>query len=107
MNIARVRVNGESSMAFLDNGTEINTIMPEYIEKPFARCHTYLRPCGWMSHLHGSGKCPHMTNWLCQVDGVQGYDEDQIALVIPDLCNFTAWVPVILGTPTIGCIMNV
>ena len=34
-----------------------------------------------------------------QVDGVQGHDEDQIALVIPDLSNFMAWVPMILGTP--------
>ena len=37
---------------------------------------------------------------------VQGYDEDQIALVIPDLSNFVAWVPIILGTPTISCIIN-
>ena len=42
-----------------------------------------------------------------QVEGVQGYDEDQIALVIPDLSNFVAWVPMILGTPTISCIVNV
>ena len=41
-----------------------------------------------------------------QVDGVQCYDEDQIALVILDLSNFMAWVPVILGTPMISCIMN-
>ena len=44
--------------------------------------------------------------WV-QVDGVQGYDEDQIALVIWDLSNFVAWVPVILGTPTIRHILNV
>ena len=44
--------------------------------------------------------------WV-QVDGVQGYDEDQIALVIPDLSNFVVWVPVILGTPTISYIINV
>ena len=37
--------------------------------------------------------------WV-QVDGVQGYDEDQIALVILDSSNFTAVVPMILGTPT-------
>ena len=43
--------------------------------------------------------------WV-QVDGVQGYGEDQIALVIPDLSNFVAWVPMILGTPTISHIMN-
>ena len=42
-----------------------------------------------------------------QVDGVQGYDEDQIALVIPDLSNFVVRVPVILGTPTISHIVNV
>ena len=44
--------------------------------------------------------------WV-QVDGVQGYDKDQIALVIPDLSDFAAWVPVILGTPMISHVMNV
>ena len=41
------------------------------------------------------------------MDGVQGYDEDQIALVVPDLSNFMAGIPVILGAPTISCIINV
>ena len=31
-NVARVRVNGESCMAFLDNGMQINTIMARYVE---------------------------------------------------------------------------
>ena len=44
--------------------------------------------------------------WV-QVDGVQGYDKDQTALVIPDLSNFVAWVPIILGTPMISHIINV
>ena len=42
-----------------------------------------------------------------QVDGVQGYDEDQIALVIPDLSNFAVQIPVIFGTPTISWVINV
>ena len=42
-----------------------------------------------------------------QVDGVWGYDEDQIALVIPDFSNFATRVPIILGMPTIGCVVNV
>ena len=42
-----------------------------------------------------------------QVDGVQGYDEDQIALVVLDESKFVEWIPVILGTPTISCIVNV
>ena len=41
------------------------------------------------------------------MDGVQGYNEDQIALVVPDLLNFAEWIPVILGTPTISHIVNV
>ena len=41
------------------------------------------------------------------MDGVQGYDEDQIALVIPDLSNFVAWVPIILEAPTISHVVNV
>ena len=44
--------------------------------------------------------------WV-QVDGVQGYDVDQIALVILDLSNFAAWIPVIWGTPTISWVVNV
>ena len=44
--------------------------------------------------------------WV-QVDGVQGYDKDKIALVILDLSNFAVRVPVILGTPTISCVVNV
>ena len=42
-----------------------------------------------------------------QVDGVQGYDEDQIALVIPDFSNVATRAPIILGTPTIGQVVNV
>ena len=48
----------------------------------------------------------YVTVWV-QVDGVQGYDEDQIALVVPDLSNLMAQVPVIVGTPTVGHIVNV
>ena len=54
----------------------------------------YIRPLGYF------------IIWV-QVDGVQGYDKDQIALVIPDLSNFAAQIPVIFGTPTISCIINV
>ena len=37
-----------------------------------------------------------------QVDGVWGYNEDQIALLIPDFSNFVARVPIILEMPTIS-----
>ena len=44
--------------------------------------------------------------WV-QVDRVQGYDEDQIALVIPDELKFVEWIPIILGTSTISHVVNV
>ena len=46
-----------------------------------------------------------MVIWV-QVDGVQGYNEDQIALVILDFSNFATRVPIILGTPTIDRVVN-
>ena len=42
-----------------------------------------------------------------QVEGVWGYDEDQVALVILDYIGFGSWVTVTLGTPTINWIINV
>ena len=42
-----------------------------------------------------------------QVVGVWGYDEDQVALVMPDPNVFGSQVLVTLGTPTINQIINV
>ena len=53
----------------------------------------YTRPLGYM------------VIWV-QLDRVQGYDEDQIALIILDHSNFATRVPIILGTPTIGRVVN-
>ena len=93
-------------MALLDNGAQINTITPNYVSDQSLQVglitnllgakvacvglgNTYTRPLGYV------------VIWV-QVDGVQGYDEDQIALVILDLSNFAAWIPVIFGTPNIS-----
>ena len=38
-----------------------------------------------------------------QIEGFAGYNEDQIALIIPDLSIFA----VILGIPNFGCVVNV
>ena len=93
-------------MALLDNGVQINTIMPKYVSDHSLQMgpitdllgakiacvgldNTYMRPLG------------HIIMQV-QVDGVQGYDKDQIALLILDLSNFVAQIPVILETPTIS-----
>ena len=42
-----------------------------------------------------------------QIEGVRGYIEDQVALVIPDFTNFGSQVLVTLSTPTMKQIINV
>ena len=78
-------------MAFLDNGALINTITLKYVSDHSLQvgpitdligikvacvglANIYMRPLGYI------------VIWV-QVDRVQGYDEDQIALVILDLSN--------------------
>ena len=98
-------------MTFLDNGAQINTITPKYISDHSLQVgpitdligtkvicvglgNAYTRPLGYVVIQ-------------VQVDRVQGYDKDQIALVILDFSNFVAQIPVILGTPTISQVINV
>ena len=90
--MAKVRINGESCMALLDNGVQINNIMPSFVEE----CSLNIGPLSDL--VGGQVTCVGLGNALTQplgyvivwvqVDRVQGYDEDQIALVIPDLSNF-------------------
>ena len=42
-----------------------------------------------------------------QVEGVPKYDEDQVAFVVDDNTTFSWRVPVVLGTPTINCVVAV
>ena len=98
-------------MALLDNGAQINTIMPRYVSD-------HSLPVGLITDLLGAKvACMGLGNaytwplgyiviWV-QVDRVQGYDENQIALVISDLSNFAAWIPIIFGTCTISRVINV
>ena len=44
--------------------------------------------------------------WV-QVEGVHGYNKDQIALVVLDLSILQCMVPIILETPAISCVVNV
>ena len=98
-------------MALLDNCVQINTLMPSYVK-------SHSLDVGPITDLIGGQvACVGLGNAYTQplgyiviqvqVDGVQGYNEDQIALVVEDLLNFMARIPIILGTPTISCIINV
>ena len=97
-------------MALLDNGAQINTIMPKYVSDHSLQMGLITDLLGAKVTCIGLGNAytrplGYIVIWV-QVNGVQGYNEDQVALVIPDLSNFAAQIPVILGAPTISCIVN-
>ena len=81
-------------MALLDNDAQINTVMPKYVSD-------HLLQMGPIPDLLGATfTCIGLGNAYTrplgyiviqvQVDGIQGYEEDQIDLVILDLSNFVA-----------------
>ena len=86
-------------MAPLDNSAQINTIIPKYISDHSLQVGPITDLLGTKVACVGLGNAytrplGYVIIWV-QVDRVQGYDEDQIALVIPDLSNFVARVPII------------
>ena len=98
-------------MALLDNGAQVNTITPSYVSKHSLQVGPITDLMGSKVTCVGLGNtCTrplgYMLIWV-QVDRVWGYNEDQIALVIPDISNFATRVPIILGMPTIGQVVNV
>ena len=110
-NIARVRINGETCIALLDNGAQINTITPKYVRDNLLQMGLITDLLGAKVACIGLGNtCTrplgYVVIWV-QVDGLQGYDKDQIVMVLLDLSTFAARVPNILGTPTISYIINV
>ena len=81
-------------MALLDNGAQNNTIMPKYVSDHSLQMGLITNPLGAKVACVGFGNAymrplGYIIIWV-QVDGVQGSDKDQIALVILDLSNFAA-----------------
>ena len=98
-------------MALFDNGAQINTIMPKYISDHSLQVGLITNLLDVQVTCIGLGNAyTRLLGYVIvqvQVDGVQGYDEDQTVLVIPDISNFAARVPVILGSPTTSHVVNV
>ena len=108
--MAKVKINGESCMALLDNGAQVNTIMLRYVKEHSLQVGPITDLMGSRVACMGLGNAytrllGYVVIWV-QVDGVRGYDKDQIALIIPDHSNFATRMPIILGTPTIGRVVN-
>ena len=98
-------------MALLDNGAQVNTITLRYVKEHSLSVGPITDLMGSKVTCIGLGNAytrllGYVVIWV-QVDGVWGYDEDQISLIILDFSNFAVRVPIILGTPTIRQVVNV
>ena len=109
-NVGKVKINGESCMALLDNSAQVNTITQRYINEHSLQVGPITDLMGSKVTCVGLGNAyTRLLGYVViriQVDRVWGYDEDQIALVTLDFSNFATRVPIILGTPTIGQVVN-
>ena len=98
-------------MALLDNGAQVNTIMPRYVNEHSLQVGPITDLIGSKVTCVGLGTAyTQLLGYVVirvQMDGVWGYNEDQVALVILDFSNFATRVPIILGTPPIGGVINV
>ena len=108
-NIARVKIDGESSWALLDSGSPINAVTPMVHWGSFFGHWSLEWPGQWYpgyqwfqrSILLALGLCHHKSS------SRRSYNEDEVALVVPDSHHFGSWVPVTLGIPTINQIISV
>ena len=108
--MVKLVVEGCEVSALADNGSQVNTVMPEFVTQS-----------GWpvlpledlvdcLLHLVGLGG--NRTQPLgfvilrVQVKEIVGYDEEIIFLIVPDSSEFSKWVPLVIGTCTLGCVVN-
>ena len=112
-NLGKALIDDELVSCLLDNGAQLNFIMPayaqewgmdimslDYLAEEIGGAILLIRGLGGIS-VEPVGFV--MMN--IKVPGVEGYDKDQIAIVIDDP-GMTEW-PVILGTPTLYWVMEV
>ena len=109
--MAQVTLEGEEYLVLLDSGSQVNTITLEYVEaqelkvfpiEELSECPVSLVGIGGMR----TGPLGFVKLETC-IAGVGGYREDQVFLVVPDASAFGSCVPIILGTSTIGRVINV
>ena len=104
-------IEGRNVNALVDSGSQVNTIMPAFVWQ-------YGFPVLPLEDLVDhplklvglGGKCTSPLGFIIlhiQVREITRYDEDVVFLVVPDESEFGHRVPLVIGTCTIGRIINV
>ena len=112
-NLGKALIDDELTSCLLDNGAQLNFITPAYAQERgmdiMSLDYLAQETGGSIPLIRGLGGISvepiGFVMMKVKVPSVQGYDEDQIAIVMDDP-GMTEW-PVILGTPTLYRVMEV
>ena len=109
--LVELTIEGRNVNALVDSGSQVNTITPALVQQygfpvlPLEDLMDYL-----LNLMGLGGKCTSPLRFVIlhmQVQGIAGYDEDAVFLVVPDESEFEWRVPLVVGTCTIGRMINV
>ena len=104
-------IEGRNVNALVDSASQVNTIMPAFVQQygfPVLPLEDLVNHPLNLVGLGGKCTSPLSSVVLCmQVWEIVGYDEDVMFLVVPDESEFGQRVPLVIGTCTIGWIINV
>ena len=104
-------IEGRNVNALVDSSSQVNTIMPAFMQQYGFPVLLQEDLVGHPLNLIGlGGKCTSPLSFVIlhmQVWEIAGYDEDVKFLVVPDESEFGWRVPLVIGTCTIGWIINI
>ena len=100
-----------SLVALADSGSQVNTVMPSFVHQhefpvqPLGDLVDY--PLNWIGLGGTRTRLMGFMILQVQVSEIAGYDEDVILLVVADESDFSRHMPLVVGTCTLGRIINV
>ena len=116
-NLGWAQIDGRRTRVLLDTGARVNSVTPAYVRKHKLKVGSVsaldhsLNPFGKRVPLVGVGGRTRTLGYVLirvQVEGVPGYDEEQVAFVVDDpTTTFGIRVPIVLGTPTINRVIAI
>ena len=97
--------------ALADSGSQVNTITPTFVQQygfPVLPLEDLVNHSLKLVGLGGKHMSPLGFIILCvQAREIAGYDEDVVFLMVPNESEFGRRVPLVIGTCTIGRIINI
>ena len=109
--VVDLTIEGRNINALADSGSQVNTITPALVQEygfPVLPLEDLVNHP--LNLLGLGGKCTSPLGFVIlhvQVQEIMGYDEDIVFLVVPDEYEFGWRVPLVIGTCTIGRIINI